>query len=151
MKKIKSIFLTVWFSLLLLISGTNRCLYAQDQGKNLSIIVTNITETKGTLFTRIWREGDYKNSNEAFKVFKTEVDSTEVILNVQDLPSGEYGISMFHDVNNNHKLDKSWLGKPKEPIGFSNNAKPKFGPPDFKEMKFMFQKNESITIDLFLL
>ena len=148
MKKIKQMILTIIFSLLSLTIGNNECLYAQDQGKNLTIIVTNITETKGTLITKIWREGNHKSGNEPFKIFKTEINSIEIIINVKDLPIGEYGVSMFHDVNYD-KLDKSWLGKPKEPIGFSNDVKPSFGPPDFDEMKFMLKKEESITINLY--
>jgi uncharacterized protein (DUF2141 family) len=52
-----------------------------------------------------------------------------------DLPPGDYAISAYQDINSNGKLDRYFIGKPKEPYGFSNNVKP-FGPPSYKECKF---------------
>ena len=52
-----------------------------------------------------------------------------------DLPPGEYAVSSYQDVNDNGKLDRYFIGKPKEPYGFSNNVKP-FGPPSYKDCKF---------------
>jgi uncharacterized protein (DUF2141 family) len=52
-----------------------------------------------------------------------------------DLPPGEYAVSTYQDVNINGKLDRYFIGKPKEPYGFSNNIKP-FGPPSYKDCKF---------------
>jgi uncharacterized protein (DUF2141 family) len=33
---------------------------------------------------------------------------------ISDLPPGKYAIALIHDLNQNHKLDKNWIGKPKE-------------------------------------
>jgi uncharacterized protein (DUF2141 family) len=62
----------------------------------------------------------------------------------------EYGISLFHDENGNHVLDKIGpFGIPKEPFGFSNNPKISFGPPDFSSVKFNFDHSDMvITITL---
>jgi uncharacterized protein (DUF2141 family) len=38
------------------------------------------------------------------------------------LPSGTYAIAVFHDENSNGKLDKTFIGLPKEPFAFSNNT-----------------------------
>jgi len=43
---------------------------------------------------------------------------------------------VFHDENGNGKNDRNFLGIPKEPYGFSNNARRKFGPPTWTEAKF---------------
>ena len=43
---------------------------------------------------------------------------------------------MFHDENMNEKLDKNFMGVPKEGYGASNNQKKKMGPPNFDETKF---------------
>ena len=54
-----------------------------------------------------------------------------------DLPYGEnYTIAIFHDVNDNGKMDKNFVGVPKEPYGFSNNARSKWGPPKYEIAKF---------------
>ena len=39
-------------------------------------------------------------------------------------------------LNNNNKLDTNLFGIPKEPYGFSNNARSKWGPPKYEIAKF---------------
>lgn len=48
-----------------------------------------------------------------------------------DLPAGLYAVAAFHDLNDNGELDRSALGPPSEPYGFSNDARGTFGPPRF--------------------
>jgi len=65
-----------------------------------------------------------------------------------DLPPGEYAVSTYQDINSNGKLDRYFIGKPKEPYGFSNNVKP-FGPPSYKDCKFtLVNSPKSISISL---
>ncbi|MEM7354485.1 MAG: DUF2141 domain-containing protein [Acidobacteriota bacterium] len=52
-----------------------------------------------------------------------------------DLPAGEYSLAIYHDVNDNGRLDKNFLGLPKEPYGFSNNLRARFGPPKWAKGK----------------
>jgi uncharacterized protein (DUF2141 family) len=52
------------------------------------------------------------------------------------LPAGEYALSVFQDVNDNGKLERNFIGMPKEPAGLSNNLRPKFGPPKYKDAVF---------------
>ena len=67
-----------------------------------------------------------------------------------DLPEGEYAISIFHDENNNNELDTNFLGIPKEGLGASNDARGHFGPPKYKDVKF-YLKNGSKTITINLI
>jgi len=62
--------------------------------------------------------------------------SDQTILRIPNLASGKYAIAAFADINQNGKLDRSFIGKPSEPYGFSNDARPLFGPPDFNEAGF---------------
>ncbi|MBM4290248.1 MAG: DUF2141 domain-containing protein [Deltaproteobacteria bacterium] len=50
---------------------------------------------------------------------------------------GRYAVSAWHDVNDDHTLNKNWLGVPQEPIGISNNARGLLGPPSFSEASFL--------------
>lgn len=66
-----------------------------------------------------------------------------------DLPPGTYGVSVFEDLNGNHKLDHNLLGVPREPVGASNNPRPRMGPPRFQECSFhVGEKTQTITISL---
>jgi uncharacterized protein (DUF2141 family) len=48
------------------------------------------------------------------------------------LPQGEYAVSVFHDVDGDGELASDFFGSPREPYGFSNNARGWFGPPSFE-------------------
>ena len=52
------------------------------------------------------------------------------------LPAGEYAIRVMHDENDNGKLDANFVGIPKEPYGFSNNARGRMGPPKWEAARF---------------
>lgn len=47
------------------------------------------------------------------------------------LPPGRYAVIVFHDENDNGRLDKSFWGAPTEGYGFSNNATGFFSAPSF--------------------
>ena len=53
-----------------------------------------------------------------------------------DLPPGTYAVSVYDDLNGNHKLDRNVLGIPREPVGASNNPPAHMGPPRFSECSF---------------
>ena len=53
------------------------------------------------------------------------------------LPHGEYAFTLYVDFNGNKKLDKNFLGIPKEQYGFSNNVMGRMSPPTFDQAKFV--------------
>jgi uncharacterized protein (DUF2141 family) len=50
---------------------------------------------------------------------------------LMQLPYGEYAIIVFHDENDNGRLDENAWGVPTEGYGFSNNAQGLLGAPSF--------------------
>ena len=58
-------------------------------------------------------------------------DSAHLTVRFKDLPPGSYAAVAFQDLNGNGKLDKNFLGIPREPYGFSNGARGAAGPPKF--------------------
>lgn len=50
-----------------------------------------------------------------------------------EAPPKSLAISAYHDQNDNGQLDKSLIGMPTEPYGFSNNPKRGYGPPTFEQ------------------
>lgn len=55
------------------------------------------------------------------------------------IPAGTYGLSAFHDKNDNGKLDTNFLGMPVEDYCASNNARGFMGPPSFNDAKFVYR------------
>lgn len=66
-----------------------------------------------------------------------------------DLPPGTYAVSLYEDLNRNHKLDHNLIGIPREPVGVSNNPPSHFGPPNFDECSLLVGDiSQTITITL---
>ncbi len=72
-------------------------------------------------------------------------ESHEFVIN---LPEGAYAIALFVDANENLKIDKNFLGIPKEQYGFSNNAMGKLSGPSFEQAKFQVKGSAVQNIKL---
>lgn len=101
---------------------------------------------KGQLFVALYNtEEDFLK--EAMEGAIVAVENGIATVLFEQLNYGTYAVSSFYDKNDNGKLDTNFLGIPKEPTAMSNNAKGSFGPPKFKDAKFMLaSKNKTIKI-----
>ena len=54
----------------------------------------------------------------------------------------------MHDENGNGELDANFVGIPREPWAFSNNARGNFGPPTWEDTKFELNGQATQTIEL---
>ena len=62
-----------------------------------------------------------------------EVTGTEMTAYFENVSSGTYAVTYYHDENDNGQLDFKWYGAPDEGTGNSNDVKGIFGPPDFEK------------------
>jgi uncharacterized protein (DUF2141 family) len=62
------------------------------------------------------------------------------------LEEGTYAVTVFQDLNGNGKVDTGFLGIPKEPLGFSNGAKIRFGPPAWKDACFAMSGTDATIV-----
>jgi len=70
-----------------------------------------------------------------------KINNGHAIVSFKKLPKGRYAISVFHDENNNGKIDKGML-TPKEGVGLSNfNTINLFNLPNFKIASFKLNGN----------
>jgi uncharacterized protein (DUF2141 family) len=77
----------------------------------------------------------------------------QVVVVIDSLEFGEYAIRIFHDENENEKIDTNIFGIPTEDYGYSNDASSWFGPPSWEKAKFLFNQSEmtiEIKVDSFL-
>ncbi len=66
----------------------------------------------------------------------------------ENIPYGEYAFAAYHDENDNHRLDLSMIGIPKEGIAISNDAKG-FIMPRFKDAKVLLNiPNKTIVMTI---
>lgn len=115
---------------------------------DIRVTVQNLDTDNGMVFLALYdtEENFLSTSIKGEKSTIIDNKSTAVFKNV---PVGTYAISIFHDENNNGKLDSNFMGIPKEDYGCSNDAKGFMGPPKWKDAKFhLNEENQSIIINL---
>lgn len=104
------------------------------QGK-VEVTVKNIQELKGTIRMAVY-SGEDNFMQKKLTSKNVNVTGKEVIVVFENVKPGEYAISTYHDVDNNNELNTGFMGIPKEPYGFSNDARGTFGPPTYEKAKF---------------
>lgn len=71
------------------------------------------------------------------------------VLNFGSHLPGQFAIVVFYDKNENGKLDAGFLRIPKEKVGFSNNAKGRFGPASWDDALFSLDRVDlQVAIEL---
>jgi len=94
----------------------------------------------------------YDSAN-AFGALRNPVKSVRYNVNdnapyiIDKLPPGEYALLVFHDENDNKRIDKNFIGIPVEPIGFSNRYAPK-APPSFSRAAFVIEEEQTRHFDV---
>jgi len=135
--------------LLVLIFSSNFLLAQEPKTTHaVRITVTNFENIKGKLQLCLTdkKEDFLKQCEYATAV---TVTNNTISLEIANVKTGVYSISLFHDENNNGVLDtKGFFGIPSEPYGFSNNPSTTFGPPSFEKCTFLINKNKQISIEL---
>lgn len=140
--------------LLTTISRFSPPLEAQSAGTaTLTVHVTAARNTKGKIRAALFRsaEGFPNDASRAVQTRAADIDpqtsSAQIVF--KELLQGVYAVSVFHDENMNGKLDKNFVGVPKEGYGASNNPRKKMGPPSFEETKFQLNGTEqSVEVKL---
>jgi len=87
---------------------------------------------------------------EPFARLKAVLDEHGVaFVPLSDLAPGEYALAAYLDVNGDGKLNRGKvLGRPKEPVAFSNGVKPKLRKPRFDETKDSVAPDSIVVISL---
>lgn len=130
--------------LLFLSASTNR---------TLSVRITNINELKGSVRIAVFSsEVDFQNNNNAIYSRVIPLSSkADISLSIPLEEGKKHGIALFHDLNDNGKLDKTMVGIPKEPYAFSNNPKAKWEKPTFPDISFLPEQASDEALVLRLL
>ena len=101
----------------------------------LTVQIEDVKSSEGQLTVAVYNSSDTFLKKPLTGV-RTQATTEGKTLVIKDLPPGEYAIVVMHDVNQNGKMDKNFLGIPTEDYAFSNNAMGKMGPPSFDAAKF---------------
>lgn len=116
----------------------------------LTIQVQGVNQDGGNVGVLVFAndKGWAEDRTAALKDIVVPAHPGTVTVVVPGLPAGYYAVSIAHDVNQNHKLDKNFLGKPKEQWGLSNNPHATIKAPPFKNCMFRLTGNMEIFIKM---
>lgn len=114
----------------------------------ITVAVTDIEELEGTLYIQIFdSEKAFDEKGRPVKSSKLKVTEHQHKVVFKDLEMGTYAVKLFHDENENGKMDSNFFGIPKEGYGFSNNGGA-FGSPSFNDASFGVTEDKNIGIKL---
>jgi uncharacterized protein (DUF2141 family) len=103
----------------------------------LTVKVENISRKGGDLHVALYDEASWPN-DDAKPVVDSVVPAVppETTVTFNNIVPGVYGVKTYQDTNRNGRFDQNWLGLPKEPYGFSRDARPILSEPGFGRTKF---------------
>ncbi|WP_288129555.1 MipA/OmpV family protein [Microbulbifer sp.] len=102
--------------------------------ESISVRLANAPQ-QGVLVLQVYRDassfGDFRNP--MLETRHTIVEDGRY--RIRGVPTGQIAVFAYVDENESGALDRTFVGIPKEPIGISNNYRPK-GPPSFRRASF---------------
>jgi len=121
------------------------------QAGDLTIELSNLGDATGKVMLNLLRnDAQMQNAEPAEASMMLNPSADGIRFTLHNLPAGTYGVQVMHDENGNGELDANLVGMPKEPWGFSNNAKGRFGPPKWQDVQFTIDSEavvQSITLN----
>jgi len=101
----------------------------------ITVVATGAASDRGTVLVQLANSAaDYGDDKDAFRFAEVKPAGGRATVTFEEIPFGDYAVKVFHDENDNKKIDIGWRG-PKEPYGFSNGARGLMGPPSFADAK----------------
>lgn len=106
------------------------------------------TDKGGSISTGIFTKENFPEVGKQFRGKDVTVNQSNMEVLLENVPVGTYGAVVFQDHNNNKKLETNFVGFPKEPIGFANDARIKFGPPDFEDAAITVTEGQTVIVNI---
>jgi uncharacterized protein (DUF2141 family) len=119
-----------------------------ESGYSLTLVVEGVNNTRGVIGVLVFDSpnGWPEDVAFAFRTMAVPAQAPVTELTIPDLPSGDYAVVVLHDENSNMKLDRNWLGMPKEQWGMSNNPHVFLSAPSFDSARFTLAADEQLHI-----
>jgi uncharacterized protein (DUF2141 family) len=114
-------------------------LYSSGQSK-LTFSVSNFENNKGVCRACLFNSEESFKQNKAIQCITIPVANKAAVVEFTNIAPGTYSMFVFHDANNNNKMDKNFLGIPSEGYGASKNNLPFAAAPTFSGNQFTVTK-----------
>jgi uncharacterized protein (DUF2141 family) len=120
-----------------------------SQGKVISKIY-NIKNNRGVCRACLFNSAQAFDA-EAGKPYQcqaVQVQKQTAEITFDNIPAGTYALFVFHDVNDNNKMDKNFMGIPKEGYGASKNKLPFASAPSYNDNKFVVTPKSMVELSI---
>ena len=125
---------------------------AQAQTSNtIKVDIVGMHSNDGKVYCSLYSSADGFPDEfaKAAKTATSGITNEQAACEFDSVTPGDYAISVYQDENSNGKLDRNFMGIPKEGVGASNDAKGSFGPPKFADARFSYKGGpHELTIHL---
>ncbi len=118
---------------------------------DLQITIQKTDSDRGKILVLVFdgEDGFPDQVEKAFKQIVVEPKNKKAIVRLENIPVGNYAVTVLHDEDDNGKMTNNFAGLPREKYGFSNNPKIYFSPPSFEKSAIaVASANQAIQIDL---
>ncbi len=135
-----------------LVSVTLVRMVKAESTATLTVVVDGIRHNKGQVCLRIFsseRGFPFNNTSEV-QSGCTQIKGNSVKKQFSGLKPGKYAVAVVDDQNGDNKLNKDFLGIPKEGFGISKNPTVSIltGTPKFNDASFPLSQNTTINIKM---
>ncbi|MEK7703112.1 MAG: DUF2141 domain-containing protein [Nitrospirota bacterium] len=141
MKKVVFVFSLFVFSLLFAGERSSATPPNPMEG-TVTVVVTGLKNQNGNVNVAMFssKEGFPGDREKIFTGISVplvkKMKDGKMVIPFSHIPFGTYAVAVMHDENANQKMDKNWVGVPKEGYCASNNAKSFLAPPQFEDANF---------------
>jgi uncharacterized protein (DUF2141 family) len=119
-----------------------------DDTLTLTVTVMGVTPNQGQVVVTLF-DNEKNYMKKALIVGREEaLDNDAVNVVFPGLTIGTYAASVYYDLDSDGELDTGMFRIPSEPVGFSNNARGRFGPAKWKQTSFQLTEDKNITVQV---
>ena len=119
-----------------------------QEGLTLIVTVAGVTPDRGQVFVTLFGSEEHFLEKALKRNSEPAQAGDSVVTRFENLASGGYAVSVFYGADSDGELDTGMFRIPKEPVGFSNNARGRFGPAKWKQTKFRMDEDTQITVNV---
>lgn len=112
-------------------------------GAPLTVVVGNVRSNAGRVHVALCPQKSFLKDDCALEA-SAPAQKGATSVTFANVPPGEWAAQVFQDENGNKKVDRNFLGIPKEGVGFSRDAKIVFSPPKWRDAVFSHEAKPQV-------
>lgn len=121
---------------------------AADGAASLTVKVSGLHSAKGRLIACLWRDkAKFPICEKSTSALRRDapVTGARMAVRFENVPPGNYAVTVVHDEDGNGRLKRNFLGMPLEGVGVSNNPG---GMPRFRKSLVAVSGTRTISVQM---